>query len=134
MGPGRKEVLGTEGHATGERSPKSVSTSPGPRPPLARHVFSGRVGMVWAGPELKPDPTRPRFGAPVWGLVDPIQFKGAFKGALVAVNRPALVSELKVLGDGSDPQGRTQGLARPSGPPATWPPRREATGTLSFGE
>ena len=54
---------------------------------------------------MGPDPTRPRFGAPVWGLADPIQFKGAFKGALNAVDGPALVSDsvFKVLGDGSGP-------------------------------
>ena len=56
-----------KGDVIGERSPKSVP----PFPPRARNVFSGLVGMVWARPELKPNLTRPRFGAPVWGLVDP---------------------------------------------------------------
>ena len=51
------------------------------------------------------------------------------------MNGPALVlvSVFKVLGNGSDPQSRTQGLALPCGPPATWAARREATGTVLWG-
>ena len=59
----------------GERSTKSAP----PRSPLACNVFSGRFGMVCAGPELTPDPTRPRLACLCGALLARFDSKGRSK-------------------------------------------------------